>query len=228
MLSILRTREQQEARTLRAKGWSVKEIEQHLGVARSSVSVWVRHVELSPEARARLIERTRLGPVVAAERKAARAREVRRGYQEEGRRSARERGPEYRGGCMLYWAEGSKSRNQLTMANADPDLLKMFVDFLRSEFDVASESITVRCNLLADHVTKQREVERFWLDRLELPSSSLRKSHVNVYSKYSQKERKNKLPYGTCAVQVNSTRLVQTIFGSIQEYGGFDRPEWLD
>ncbi|MGH2971726.1 MAG: hypothetical protein ACRDLE_06305 [Gaiellaceae bacterium] len=25
-----------------------------------------------------------------------------------------------------------------------------------------------------------------------------------------------------------STRIVQTIYGSIQEYGGFDRPAWLD
>lgn len=51
---------------------------------------------------------------------------------------------------------------------------------------------------------------------------------MNVYSKYSEKKRKNKLPYGTCEVSVCSTRIVQTIYGSIQEYGGFERPEWLD
>ena len=28
-------------------------------------------------------------------------------------------------------------------------------------------------------------------------------------------------------VVVHDTHLVQSIFGSIQEYGGFDRPEWL-
>jgi hypothetical protein len=228
MLSVLRTREQEQARNLRALGWSVKEIERELRVARSSVSVWVRHVELSPEARNRLIERTRLGPVIAAERKAARARDARQGHQDEGRRFARERGPEYRGGCMLYWAEGAKSRNQAAVANADPDLLALFVAFLRSEFGVPAERITIRCNLFADHVSRQREVEQFWLDRLGLPDSSLRKSHVNVYSKYSQKKRTNKLPYGTCTVCVNSTRIVQTIYGSIQEYGGFERPEWLD
>jgi hypothetical protein len=36
------------------------------------------------------------------------------------------------------------------------------------------------------------------------------------------------LPYGTCALIVHSTRIAQTIYGSIQEYGGFERPEWLD
>jgi hypothetical protein len=28
--------------------------------------------------------------------------------------------------------------------------------------------------------------------------------------------------------RIFSTLIVQTIYGSIQEYGGFDRPEWLD
>lgn len=51
---------------------------------------------------------------------------------------------------------------------------------------------------------------------------------MNVYSKCSKKKRAGKLPYGTCALVVHSSRIVQTIYGSIQEYGGFDRPEWLD
>jgi hypothetical protein len=50
---------------------------------------------------------------------------------------------------------------------------------------------------------------------------------VNVYSKHSQKKRRNKLPYGTVRVCVHSTAIVQSIYGAIQEYGGFERPEWL-
>jgi hypothetical protein len=29
-------------------------------------------------------------------------------------------------------------------------------------------------------------------------------------------------------VVVNRTRVVQSIYGAIQEYGGFDRPDWLN
>jgi hypothetical protein len=47
-------------------------------------------------------------------------------------------------------------------------------------------------------------------------------------SKYSQKKRQNRLPFGTTALVVGSTGIRQTILGSIQELGGFDRPEWLD
>jgi hypothetical protein len=129
---------------------------------------------------------------------------------------------------MLYWAEGAKHRNTARITNSDPELLVCFAAFLRRHFEVPSESMLVRCNLFADHVDDQRRIEEYWLRRLGLPPGSLRTSTVNTYSKYSQKKRINKLAYGTAALSVHSTRIVQTIYGSIQELGGFDRPEWLD
>jgi len=128
---------------------------------------------------------------------------------------------------MLYWAEGSKSRNAAQFVNSDPAMVRSFVDFLRTHFAVPNCAFRVDCNLFADHVERQQEIEQFWLKTLGLPSSCLRKSTVNVYSKHSKKKRQNKLPYGTVRVTVHSTRVVQSIYGSIQEYGGFERPEWL-
>jgi transcriptional regulator with XRE-family HTH domain len=227
-LSVVKTEERERARELRAQGWSVKQIERSLGVARSSVSRWVRDVPLGPSQRQLLITRSKLGPIIAAERKAALARETRRSYQSDGRRLVHERGGSYVAGCMLYWAEGGKERNSLKIVNSDPALLAVFAAFLREHFDVGNDRMAIRCNLFADHLDHQRDIENFWLRQLELPSSGLRKSAVNVYSKYSLKKRANKLPFGTCELCVNSTRIVQTIYGSIQEYGGFERPEWLD
>jgi hypothetical protein len=57
--------------------------------------------------------------------------------------------------------------------------------------------------------------------------ASFRKSVVNTYSKYSQKKRQNRLPYGTCKVVVADTAIAQSIYGAIQEYASFDRPSWL-
>jgi hypothetical protein len=128
---------------------------------------------------------------------------------------------------MLYWAEGDKGRRRVALSNSDPEVLRFFVSFLRTFFVVSDEKIRVWCNLFADHVERQREVEQFWLDLLELPRSCLTKSTVNVYSKYSQRKRKNRLPYGTCRVCVHDTAILQSIFGAIQDYAGFERPEWL-
>jgi transcriptional regulator with XRE-family HTH domain len=228
MLSYVKTDERVRARELRAEGWSVKEIQRAIGVSRSSVSLWVRDVALTGSQRRRLELRSKAGPLIAAERKAAAARERRRAYQEDGRRFVYERDASYAAGCMLYWAEGDKSRNSARIANADPDLLACFATFLRRQFNVPSERMNLRCNLFADHLERQHEIEQYWLNRLDLPAASLRKSTVNTYSKYSLKKRANKLPYGTARLAVHSTQIVQTIYGSIQEYGGFDRPEWLD
>ena len=129
---------------------------------------------------------------------------------------------------MLFWAEGSNRRNNVCFTNSDPAMLRFFVGFLRRYFDVDDGAMRVTCNLFADHAERQREIEDFWLELLELPRTCLCKSIVNVYSKHSQKKRKNKLPYGTCRLVVHDTRIVQSIYGSIQEYGGFDRPQWLD
>jgi hypothetical protein len=129
---------------------------------------------------------------------------------------------------MLHWAEGDKCRNSVRMSNSDPELVATFVSFMRRYFDVPDDKIVVCCNLFADHAQRQHEIEDFWLAKLRLPRTSLRKSVVNVYSKHSQKKRTNKLPYGTCKVNIHSTRIQHIIYGSIQEYGGFERPEWLD
>ncbi len=128
---------------------------------------------------------------------------------------------------MLYWAEGSKSRNSIQFVNSDPMMVRYFAEFLRAHYEVPDEAFRVDCNLFADHAERQYEIEHFWLETLGLPRSCLRKSTVNVYSKHSKKKRKNRLPYGTVRVCVHSTRVIQSIYGSIQEYGGFERPEWL-
>jgi hypothetical protein len=56
----------------------------------------------------------------------------------------------------------------------------------------------------------------------------LRKHAINHLPTSSSGQAKNKLPYGVCTLRVYDTRLVQHIYGAIQEYAGFDEPSWLD
>lgn len=227
----MKTAEREQARELRReRGLAVKEIARLVGVAPSSVSVWVRDVPLTLEQREVLRQ---MNPAYnrqlrGATRNAERGRARRREYQDEGRALARTCNALHIAGAMLYWAEGDKgSKNTARLSNSDPDLLRLYVEFLRTHFEVPNEKLRVTCHLFADHLERQLEIEQFWLDLLDLPRTSLCRSHVNVYSKYSQKKRQNKLPYGTTRVCVNSTQVVQSIYGSIQEYGRFERPEWL-
>jgi hypothetical protein len=128
---------------------------------------------------------------------------------------------------MLFWAEGSRMRNAVQFTNSDPSMAAFFVHFLRTCFGVPDAKFRMCCNLFADHVEHQREIEQQWLDVLQLPRSCLTKTMVNRYSKHSQKKRRNKLPYGTCRISVHNTWLAQHLYGAIQEYAGFEREEWL-
>jgi len=206
----------------------VKAIAECVGASPSSVSRWVKDVELSAEQRAILLARAYNGGAKGSSINSALRREARLLAQEDGRALARQGEPLHVAGCMLYWAEGGKSRNQIQFTNSDPDMTRFFVTFLRTYFNLRDEDIRIRCNLFADHAVKQREIEQFWLDTLGLPAASLCRSVVNVYSKYSKKKRVNRLPFGTCRVVVSRTRVLQSIYGSIQEYGGFERDDWID
>jgi hypothetical protein len=206
---------------------SMKAIAREVGASLSSVSRWVRDVELTEEQQATLQVQAFNGHVKGRAVNSAMRRRARVLAQDEGRQLAERREALHVAGCMLYWAEGAKERNVVGLSNSDADVVRFFLSFLRACFDVPDERVAIRCNLFADHLVRQREVEDFWLGYLGLPSTSLRKSIVNVYSKYSQRKRKNMLPYRTCKLTVCSTQILQSIYGSIQEYGGFERPEWL-
>ena len=231
MFSKVKTRERQLAREIRLKeGAPINEIARRLAVSKSSVSLWVRDIELTEAQQLALLERN---PAYNRQlsgwtQLAARRRAEREGFQQEGRRRARANEPRFIAGCMLYWAEGSKKRNQLQFANSDPAMARFFVDFLKTYFDLAPEQIRITCHLYADHLDKQVAIERHWLETLGLPPESLRKSVVNVYSKYSKRKRVGNLPYGTCRVVVSRTWVVQMLFGAIQEIGGFTRTSWLE
>ena len=207
----------------------MKEIATLLGVSLSSVSYWVRDVPLTDSQRAVLRWRNPAvnGHRAGGQANCVKARLLRQAYQEEGRTLAQCDDPVHAAGCMLFWAEGSRRRNSVVFTNSDPAMVRYFVAFLRSYFAPPDEAFRVNCNLFADHVERQHEIEQFWLQTLDLTATCLTKSTVNVYSKHSQKKRQNKLPYGTVRVCVHSTRVVQSLYGSIQEYARFDRPEWL-
>jgi transcriptional regulator with XRE-family HTH domain len=231
LFTILKTRERLQARKLRAeRGFSIKQIAKLLEVSTSSVSLWVRDIKLTEEQHAVLRQRSAIydGQLLGRAVSSGRRRAERRAYQEDGRTLARRGDMRHAMGCMLYWAEGARNRNSVRFSNSDPEMIRTFVNFLRAYFPLADEHIRLTCHLFADHVERKREIEDFWLDVAQLPRSSLCQSIVNVYSKYSAKKRRNKLPYGTCRVAVSRTSVVQSIYGAIQEYGGFERPAWLD
>jgi hypothetical protein len=215
-----------KARQLRMLGAPIRRIASHLEVSQSTVSVWVRDIEILP--RHKEANRKRAGAVRGAAW-AERHRTVRRAFQEGGRRRARRCEPLHFAGCMLYWAEGAKERNTVTFCNSDAGMVAFFVQFLRECFDLTADDLRFKINVYLGQDRTLSDVEGYWCEQLGLTPAQARKHTVNHFPTSSSGRKIDKLPYGVCTLLVNrSTWLVQHILGAIQEYSGFDQPTWLD
>jgi hypothetical protein len=203
----------------------MKRIAARVGVSLSTVSLWVRDIELDPIHRERN-RRQEYARRATTWRDLNRSR--RRAYQREGRKRAREGDPIHQAGCMLYWAEGSKNRNAAIFSNSDPQMVRFFRRFLTECLDLPPERLALRLNVYTGNGLSIEEIEAYWLQALGLPPSCLRKHALNHLPTSSSGKKPNKLPYGVCTLAVYDTRIAQHIYGAIQEYAGFDAPQWLD
>ena len=226
---FVKAAERELARRLRREqGLPIKAIAAAIGVSSSSVSRWVKDVELTSVQHAALRDanpiynRQRSGTA----RSSANARARRIAAQQDGKALACQGDQLHQMGCMLYWAEGARNRNQLAFTNSDPEMVDLFVHFLRRCYGISPTRIALTVNVHLGNGLELSEVEAWWLSRLGLPPESLRASVVNQPSRASQRKRRT-LPYGTVRITVSSTALVQSVLGSIQAYAGLQRPEWL-
>lgn len=216
----------EEARMLRANGCSITDIAARLGIAKSTASVWVRDVTLTEEQQTELLNHSlqNLSQSRGTAANKAKHFELRKSYQQQGREHARQNSNQlHMMGCMLYWAEGAKTRNCLNFVNSDSHMMKFYMRFLREGLGIANDQIIIHIICHTKDPNEVNRIERYWLDCLQLPDSSLRKT---TFKKGSDK-RHNVLVNGVCSIRIYSTQLVQQVFGAIQEYGGFEQPEWL-
>ena len=228
----MKVREREEARRLRSEhGLPVNEVARRVRVSVSSVSLWVRNVPLTAEQEAVLEARNpvRNGQMRGARNNSERCRRLREAAQAHGRDVARAGERAFIAGCMLYWGEGSKRRNQACLCNTDVDMLATFVAFARRYYPAeTAERATFNVNCFLNNGLSLEEIEQWWIERLGLPRSCLRAAAVNRPSSASQGKKHRLLLYGTGRFAISSTFVVQSFFGGIPEIAGMDRPEWLD
>ncbi|PJF40933.1 MAG: hypothetical protein D6737_13530 [Chloroflexi bacterium] len=211
-------------RELRRQGLSISEIVRLTNTSLHTVKHWVRDIVISEEVLQNSPHGKRYrAQIAAAHVSRVKHRELRRHYQEEGRIKAREGNPLHLKGCMLYWAEGGKYRNQIMFANSDPNMMLLFIHFLREELTVGDNDMIVNIHAHTTNFDEIQRIEAYWLNLLSLPVSCLGKtSH-----KKGSKSRNNRLEYGICRLEIHNTQLIQHIYGAIQEYVGFENPDWL-
>ena len=154
----------EQARELRIQGLSYNEIVAQLGVAKSSVSLWVRDIPC-PKRFAYVHSERRLEGL----RKFNKARLAR--YTAETEAAAGEIGSLTDreiliAGAIAYWCEGTKSKpyrraNRVVFMNSDPGLIRFFLRFLEAA-GVDRDDLILRVSIHEDADTEA--AQQFWVE----------------------------------------------------------------
>ena len=205
--------ERDKAIQLRLKGYSLNEIRSKLKVSKSSVSLWVRNVELTEAQKERLrqkgfyreaVEKRRASRL--ANEKAKRDLVINTARKSIDKISKKQL---WLIGVMLYWAEGGKTQKTVRFSNSDPEMIKIMMVFFRKVCRVPEAKFRghIHIHPHLDH----NGAEKYWSFVSGIPHSQLYKTY-RIPSKSSQ-NKKDSLPYGTFDVYVLSTELFYKIMG---------------
>lgn len=199
---------------LRKRGFSYNEIRKTIPVAKSTLSLWLKEIPLSPKYRARLYtKQIQILSRGAQSQKNRRAKVVSEiiASSEKIIQHPLDTQTELLMGVMLYWAEGSKGK-RLQITNSDPLLILYMSKWIQKFFHVSPRELKARLNIYPQQ--NESEIINFWSDLLKIPRKNFGKSFVKPLNK---NYKKNNLYYGTIRVEVpKSTDMTYQVQGWIR------------
>ncbi|MEP1123538.1 MAG: hypothetical protein ABJH68_06580 [Ilumatobacter sp.] len=164
--------ERARARELRAEAWTLAEIAAELGVAKGSVSVWVRDVEFVAKPRNR--NRTGDSPHPMTVRKQAELEDCRRRGQEFAA-TATDRDL-YIWGLAMYHGEGSKTEaSGFQLANTSDEIVAAFVTWMRRFFEI--EETRLRASLYLHEGLDEAAAVAHWSHITGIPPGQFTKTY---------------------------------------------------
>lgn len=187
------------ATELRRDGYSYSYISKQLGVAKSTLSNWFKNEPFTPNEDT--LTRVKLGQAAYGQRKKQlRVAETHKllldGKREVGVISKRDL---WMIGLGLWLGEGSKTVEQIRLANADPKIIQVWLRWLREVCKLQNTNITIRMHLYED--TDEAMCREYWKAVTKLDYGPFRKTQFDKRP-LKQAAKNGKLPYGTLHVCV--------------------------
>lgn len=216
----------EKAFMLRLQGRSYTQILRELNLSsKGTLSVWFRELRLPTESRKLLKKNiaraTKRGFFEFNKKRSRLIREqnetaYRLGFDDIGRLNNREL---LLLGTALYWGEGTKYERKngsiaLVFTNADPEMIGIFMKFLRQILEVAEERIRAGIHMYSRTEADVRLARRYWSKVTKLPTDRFYISQL--VSGASSLKRGRKLPYGTLAIRINDRKMFFRVKGMIK------------
>ena len=187
---------------------SLLDIAGELGVSKSSVSLWVRDMDVRIEQR-RAGWWTKGNPHPATLRKWAQIEQMNElGIERLGELSEQ---AFLAAGAALYAGEGGKTDGEVLLANSDPDLIRFFLRWLRHFFVVDESRLRVR--LYLHEGLDLNAAITFWADLTSIPASQF---HKPYRAENDESIRHNKHPHGCVAVRYGCAEMHRAVMGLVR------------
>lgn len=212
----------QDVIKLRRKGESYREISRGVGISKNSVSRWCKDLKL-PLAVQKIIEaktkasHTQLSAYNKHKHQIVQAENKKIIENAVNQISSLSKHELLLIGVALYWAEGYKKQDKLPtpsidFANSDPDMIFLFLRFLREILQVPEDKLYVSIRIHPN--VDEKSAINFWSQVTNIPKE--RFHIITQISRASQGKRpKYSLPYGTLDLRVHSRQKFFQIKGWI-------------
>ena len=119
-------------------------------------------------------------------------------------------------GVMLYLGEGGKTNGLVDFTNCDPNLIKVFVTFLRRICGISKSRVRAHLYAYADQDIGQ--LQAYWSEATKIPLHQFIKPYVR---QLTPNLSRRKMPFGLLHIRYSDKRLLQLILRWGQEFTKF-------
>jgi len=216
-----KNKQREVAIQLRKSGKTYSEILKKIPVAKSTLSLWLRSVNLSKKQVQVFSEKKRLGQLKGAMvRKQERINRQKVIFQKSKNQVTRLTKRElWLIGTALYWAEGSKEKeyrpgSSLRFSNSDPAMIKLFIRWLIKCCGVSKDRIYFSIYIHETYKIRIKEIVRFWSDTTGFPEMDFGQIYFKKHNIKTKRKNQGMLYNGVFRVNVRaSSELVRKIHG---------------
>ncbi len=193
--SLSRWEKSELGKDLRRLGLSYGEIMELVEVNKSTLATWCRDVKLSTEQIEAMKKRRAQEPGIPVDTQWKRRKEVEL-IRAQATLEAEHLVDEslWVAGVAMYWGEGTKVGSQLTMANSDPAVLRMFKAW---SIKYLGPNMGWRAKLNIHANNDEPGSRQWWAAQLDIPLNDFTKTYIKPDG---TGHRTNHLPYGVCQV----------------------------
>lgn len=210
----------------RKDGKSYSEILRDIPVAKSTLSLWLRSVNLSKRQKQNLTLKKlqaawRGGEARKINRIKRSKKIIEQAKMEIGKITDRDA---WLAGIMLYWAEGSKQKETnvsvaVKFSNSDPIMLCFFIMWLKKYLKVLDNEIVFEMFIHENHKEKKTDFINYWSKMLGYPVSKFDRIYYKRHNLKTKRKNIGENYHGQLVIMVKrSTNLNRRIIGWIEGF----------